>query len=318
MKTQLMNWQNAALETAGIIGSSVAVYHGVLVQRLMVRPVEAFFLAENDILIGRLVAPLLHLSTVSWFFGGVTLIAAANWFEQDARLVTGALVGGLYLYGAVGNLWATRGLHPGWMLMVVALILIVLGVSKAAAGDLEAAPPDMATAPAGALAQVPAMEDAVSGEDLPLIAREEAYEISLPAGWSKRQLSDGGWILYSTRTPETLRVRAHLYRERRESVKDPAFVATTASDALADGMSEHDILQAEWEGTVFSITATGSSLPHKSLLAYRVIANDMKMVWALHELSLQGASFVGKPRTIKADATMDEHRLAILRSLKLR
>jgi len=38
-------------------------------------------------------------------------------------------VGSLYLFGALGNLWATRGRHPGWMLMA-ALILIVIGINK--------------------------------------------------------------------------------------------------------------------------------------------------------------------------------------------
>ena len=40
-----MNWQSAALALAGAIGSCVAVFHGILVQRLVVRPVETFFLA---------------------------------------------------------------------------------------------------------------------------------------------------------------------------------------------------------------------------------------------------------------------------------
>ena len=78
----------------------------------------------------RLVPLLLHFSTISWFLGGLALIAAANWFKQDARLATGLFVGSLYLFGAVGNLWATRGRHPGWMLMAAALILIVFGVNK--------------------------------------------------------------------------------------------------------------------------------------------------------------------------------------------
>jgi len=84
-----MKWQDAALGMAGVIGSSVAVVHGILIQRLMVRPFEEFFIA-------------------------------------DPRL----FVGGLYLYGAVCNLWVTRGPHPGWMLMAVALVLIALGVHK--------------------------------------------------------------------------------------------------------------------------------------------------------------------------------------------
>jgi hypothetical protein len=130
----VMNWQDAALGMAGVIGSCVAVVHGILTQRLMVRPLEALFLADKRITapIRRLVPLLLHFSTVSWFVGGLALIAAARWFGPDARLATGLCVGGLYLYGALGNLWGTRGRHPGWMLMAAALILIALGVNKSA------------------------------------------------------------------------------------------------------------------------------------------------------------------------------------------
>ena len=127
-----MNWQNAALAMAGVIGSSVAVVHGILVQRLMVKPFEEFALADGRIgaPIRRLVPLLLHFSTVSWFLGGLALIAAARWLKQDARLATGVFVGSLYLFGALANLWGTRGLHPGWMLMAVALVLIAFGISK--------------------------------------------------------------------------------------------------------------------------------------------------------------------------------------------
>jgi hypothetical protein len=127
-----MTWQDAALALAGVIGSSVAVFHGVLTQRLMVRPVEALFVADRRIAapIRRLVPLLLQFSTFNWLLGGLVLIAAALWFEHDARLATGLLVGSSYLYGAVGNLWGTRGRHPGWVLMAVALVLIVLGIDK--------------------------------------------------------------------------------------------------------------------------------------------------------------------------------------------
>jgi hypothetical protein len=128
----VVNWQNAALAMAGVIGSGVAVVHGILVERLMVRPFEDFALADGRIgaTVRRLVPLLLHFSTVSWFLGGLALIAAAWWLEGDARLATGIFVGSLYLFGALGNLWGTRGLHPGWMLMTVALMLIAFGVSK--------------------------------------------------------------------------------------------------------------------------------------------------------------------------------------------
>ena len=127
-----MNWQDAALGMAGIIGSGVAVVHGILTQRFMVRPIEEFFRADKRTAtsIRRLVPLLLHFSTIVWFLGGLALIAAANWFGQDARLATGLFVGSTYLFGALGNLWGTRGRHPGWMLMAAALILIVFGLNK--------------------------------------------------------------------------------------------------------------------------------------------------------------------------------------------
>jgi len=126
-----MSWQSAALGMAGLIGSFVAVVHGILTQRLMVRPIEAFLLADGrtSAPIRRLVPVLLHFSTIVWFLGGLTLIAAAIWFDRDAKLATGLFVGSTYLFGALGNLWGTRGRHPGWMIMAAALILIVFGVN---------------------------------------------------------------------------------------------------------------------------------------------------------------------------------------------
>jgi len=127
-----MNWQSAALGLAGLIGSFTAVVHGILTQRLMVRPIEAFLLSDRrtSAPIRRLVPMLLHFSTIVWFLGGLALIAAALWFDRDARFATGLFVGSTYLFATLGNLWATRGRHPGWMLMAAALILIVFGVSK--------------------------------------------------------------------------------------------------------------------------------------------------------------------------------------------
>lgn len=127
-----MDWQDVALGAAGLIGSGVAVFHGVLTQRLMVVPLEETSDRRLSAPIRRLVPVLLHLSTVSWFVGGLALIAAF-WFSAEARLVTGIFVGGLYLYGAIGNFWGTRGRHPGWMLLAVALVLMVAGLMSPAA-----------------------------------------------------------------------------------------------------------------------------------------------------------------------------------------
>lgn len=130
-----MHWQDAALVAAGVLGSSVAVMHGILVQRYMVKPIGDLGAVGKGMAAStlRLVNLLLHFSTFAWFIGGIALMVAAIWLERDARLVTCLLIGTLYLFGAIGNLWGTRGRHPGWMLMAAALALIVLGANGAGA-----------------------------------------------------------------------------------------------------------------------------------------------------------------------------------------
>jgi len=125
-----LNWRDAALAAAGLIGIGVAVSHGVLTQRLMVEPFERLSEGRITAPIRRLVPCLLHFSTFNWFLGGATLIVAAISFGTEARLATAALVGSSYLYGALGNLWGVRRPHPGWALYAVAIVLIVFGVGS--------------------------------------------------------------------------------------------------------------------------------------------------------------------------------------------
>ena len=129
MGGMVMNWQDLALGLAGLIGSGVALVHGLLTQRLMVEPFRAMAsTARTPASIRRLVPGLLHFSTYNWFLGGLALMVAAAWLGPQARLATALLVGSSYLFGAAGNLWATRGRHPGWLLYAIALGLIVYGV----------------------------------------------------------------------------------------------------------------------------------------------------------------------------------------------
>jgi hypothetical protein len=126
-----MDWRDIALALGGVIGSVVALVHGALVQRLMVRPIDTALRdhRRTGAVVGRMLGPLMQFSTFNWFIGGLALAAAAAWATPEVRLVTALLVGASYLYGAVGNLWATRGRHPGWALYTVALGLIVVGVA---------------------------------------------------------------------------------------------------------------------------------------------------------------------------------------------
>ena len=124
-----MAWQDYALILAGVIGSATAIIHGVLMQRLMVRPI-GLALAGTAAPPGvrRLVSPLLHLSTLAWLAGGLALIAVGSGWVPPLRTAAALAAGGFYLHAMVLNCWATRGRHPGWMLMAAALLLIVAGL----------------------------------------------------------------------------------------------------------------------------------------------------------------------------------------------
>ena len=123
-----MDWRDGALGVAGIIGCAVAIAHGVLVQRLMVRPFQELAATQFASSIRRLVPGLLQFSTFNWFIGGLALVVGAYALGWEARLAIGMLVGSSYLFGALGNLWATRGRHPGWVLYAAAVLLIIYGV----------------------------------------------------------------------------------------------------------------------------------------------------------------------------------------------
>jgi hypothetical protein len=125
----MMERHDVALFIAGILGCLVAVAHGVLTHRFMVRPLHQLTEGRIGDPIRRLVSALLQFSTYNWFLSGIALMVAATCLGYEARLVTGLLAGSSYLFGAVGNFWGTQKLHPGWVLYGVALLLIAYGLS---------------------------------------------------------------------------------------------------------------------------------------------------------------------------------------------
>lgn len=120
--------QHVALLLAGMIGGATAIFHGVVTHRLMVRPIDRRLVGAPGVsmTIRRIVPPVLHYSTYSWLVGGIALIVVAYSAQPDARRAISLLVGSMFLYGAVANLWATRGRHPGWLLLAVAVALIAV------------------------------------------------------------------------------------------------------------------------------------------------------------------------------------------------
>lgn len=129
-----MMLHDVALACAGVLGIGVAVIHGLLTHRHMVTPFAAWAGGSGGLRssIQKLVPALLQFSTFNWIVGGVAMIVAAIWSDYHGKLITGLLVGSSYLYGALGNAWATGGRHPGWLLYAVALLLIGFGLSGGA------------------------------------------------------------------------------------------------------------------------------------------------------------------------------------------
>lgn len=123
-----MELQNLALTLAGLIGAATAIFHGIVTHRLMVVPIDRRLAdaAGVSMTIRRIVPPLLQYSTYSWLAGGVALVIAANVAGPETRLWISLLVGAEFLYAAIANLWATRGRHPGWVLMAAAVTLIAV------------------------------------------------------------------------------------------------------------------------------------------------------------------------------------------------
>lgn len=123
--------QEISLIAAGVIGAATATIHGVLMQRFMVAPI-GHELAEH----GRTSAPLLrllpvlmHFSTFAWFASGAGLVIVAIAGTRDMQVAVSMGVGALYAFGVAGNAWATRGQHPGWVLLLLACLLIVAGLT---------------------------------------------------------------------------------------------------------------------------------------------------------------------------------------------
>lgn len=121
------NW---VLVAGGCVGMIVALIHGVVMQRFIVRPI-GLALAGGKMARGarKLVTPVLHYSTFAWFIGGLAVVTAALLLDEEARLAIGLLVGASYLYAGIANLWGTRGAHPGGWLMALAVGLIGFGIA---------------------------------------------------------------------------------------------------------------------------------------------------------------------------------------------
>jgi hypothetical protein len=110
------------LQSAGVLGLAVAVVHGVLG--------ETHVFARATIEPPRL-ALLLRLvwqaGAIAWAAMGALLIATPTLVPGQGRLLIVCAAVAVFGSAAVGNAWASKGRHFGWMLLAAVIGLAIAG-----------------------------------------------------------------------------------------------------------------------------------------------------------------------------------------------
>jgi hypothetical protein len=114
--------RDLALQAAGVLAISVALIHGAIAE------LQIFARARIEPAASRRLLRLIwQASTVDWIAIGGLLIAAPV-LGTDARRWIVAVAVVVYGYGAIGNAIASRGRHPGWLLMCCVIALALSGL----------------------------------------------------------------------------------------------------------------------------------------------------------------------------------------------
>ena len=66
-----MDWNSIVLTTAGVIGGGTAVAHGILMKRVIIKPMETVLKRMGEYLCRESLGSLLHFSTFNWLLSGL-------------------------------------------------------------------------------------------------------------------------------------------------------------------------------------------------------------------------------------------------------
>jgi hypothetical protein len=110
------------LQIAGVGAIVVALIHGWLGET----KVFARATIEPERL-RTLIRVVWQVGTIAWIGGGVLLIAAPSMASVPARHWVVATMALVFAFAALGNAFATRGRHYGWMALSAVVALAVAG-----------------------------------------------------------------------------------------------------------------------------------------------------------------------------------------------
>jgi cobalamin synthase len=110
------------LQVAGLVAIATALAHGVIGEakifsRVSIEPQR----------LRRLFRLVWQASTVAWIGCGVLLIAAPLMASEPARHWIVVTMAAVFAFAALGNAWATRGRHFGWMALSAVVALAAAG-----------------------------------------------------------------------------------------------------------------------------------------------------------------------------------------------
>ncbi|MGI9422902.1 MAG: hypothetical protein ACR2PA_06890, partial [Hyphomicrobiaceae bacterium] len=109
---------SVSIVIAGCLGMCIAVIHGYLGETKVVRPAQGIPVTSK-----RVLHAVMFLSAIYWFVGGALLATGPLFLTASEQGLAALIVGTMFLTGAVGNFWATKGRHFGWILLTCALVL---------------------------------------------------------------------------------------------------------------------------------------------------------------------------------------------------